>query len=144
VPLTEYQWQGALNFTYVPMYGKFAGFGDFIFHYDGYIVSGVGAISTRPIAFVDPDNRSFKWGDPKIAFNAGIGLRVFLNRWFAVSLEIRDYIFVDKLENTTLVTQSQAADPNTWYGENKLTNNVQAQFGVSIFLPFSWEYRLPK
>jgi outer membrane beta-barrel protein len=144
VPLTEYQWQAALNFTYVPMYGKFAGFGDFIFHYDAYVVSGVGAISTRPIAVVDPDNRSFKWDDPKIAFNAGIGLRVFLNRWFAVNLEVRDYIFVDKLENTTLVTQSQAADPNTWYGENKLTNNVQAQLGVSIFLPFSWEYRLPK
>ena len=34
VPLTEYQWQAALNFTYVPMYGKFAGFSDFIFHYD--------------------------------------------------------------------------------------------------------------
>ena len=36
------------------------------------------------------------------------------------------------------------ADQKTWYGETKLTNNVQAQLGVSIFLPFSWEYRLPK
>ena len=34
VPLNEYQWSAALNFTYVPMYGKFAGFGSFIFHYD--------------------------------------------------------------------------------------------------------------
>src|SRR5262249_40276859 len=42
VPLTEYQWQGALNFTYVPMYGKFSGFSDFIFHYDAYVVGGVG------------------------------------------------------------------------------------------------------
>ena len=32
----------------------------------------------------------------------------------------------------------------TWFGESRLTNNVQAQVGVSIFLPFSWEYRLPK
>src|SRR5688572_27954887 len=29
VPLTEYQWGAALNFTYVPIAGKFAGFGDF-------------------------------------------------------------------------------------------------------------------
>src|SRR6478609_1171264 len=36
VPLTEYQWGAALNFTYVPAYGKFAGFGDFIFHYDAF------------------------------------------------------------------------------------------------------------
>jgi outer membrane beta-barrel protein len=145
VPLTEYQWQGALNFTYVPMYGKFAGFSDFIFHYDAYIVGGVGAISARPIAVVDPDNRSFKWGDPKVDFNAGIGLRIFFNRWFAFDLEVRDYIFFDKLENTSVATGSvAAADEKTWYGDTKLTNNVQAQVGVSIFLPFSWEYRLPK
>ncbi len=143
VPLTEYQWQGALNFTYVPMYGKFAGFSDFIFHYDAYIVGGVGAISTRPIAVVDPDNRSFKWGSPKVDFNIGIGLRVFLNRWFAIDLEMRDYIFIDKLENTAIVI-GRETDQATWYDQNKLTNAVQAQVGVSIFLPFSWEYRLPK
>jgi outer membrane beta-barrel protein len=143
VPLTEYQWQGALNFTYVPMYGKFAGFSDFIFHYDAYIVGGVGAISTRPIAVVDPDNRSFKWGSPKVDFNIGIGLRVFFNRWFAADLEVRDYIFIDKLENT-VINNANPTDQSTWYGENKLTNGVQAQVGVSIFLPFSWEYRLPK
>ena len=40
-PLTEYQYSGDLNFTYVPMYGKFAGFGDFIFHYDAYVDGGV-------------------------------------------------------------------------------------------------------
>jgi len=142
VPLTEYQWQGALNFTYVPMYGKFAGFSDFIFHYDAYVVGGVGAISTRPIAVVDPDNRSFKWGSPKVDFNIGLGIRIFFNRWFAADLEVRDYIFIDKLENTEIA--ANPTDQSTWYGQNKLTNAVQAQVGVSIFLPFSWEYRLPK
>ncbi|MEO5729005.1 MAG: hypothetical protein ABI134_14985, partial [Byssovorax sp.] len=33
-PVTEYQWNANANFTYVPAYGKFAGFSDFIFHYD--------------------------------------------------------------------------------------------------------------
>jgi outer membrane beta-barrel protein len=140
VPLTEYLWQAAVNFTYVPMYGKFAGFSDFIFHYDVYMVGGVGAIMTRPIPVVDPDNRSFKWGDPKVAFNVGIGLRIFFNRWFAADLEVRDYIFQDKLEATTVaVSAADKANSATWYGENKITNNVQAQLGVSIFLPTSWE-----
>ena len=144
VPLTEYQWAGALNFTYVPMYGKFAGFSDFIFHWDAYVVGGVGAISTRPIAVVDPDNRIFQW-KPKAAFNAGLGVRVFFNRWFAAILEVRDYIFADQLEATSIAaTPSGKADSGTWYGDNKLTNNIQAQLGVSVFLPFSWEYRLPK
>ena len=38
MPLTEYQWGAALNFTYAPLLGKFAGFSDFIFQYDAYVV----------------------------------------------------------------------------------------------------------
>ena len=30
------------------------------------------------------------------------------------------------------------------YGNYSLTNNVQAQVCLTIFLPTSWEYRLPK
>jgi outer membrane beta-barrel protein len=144
VPLTEYQWGAALNFTYVPAYGKFAGFGDFIFHYDAYVVGGVGAISVRPIPVIDPDNRNFAF-QPKLAFNAGIGLRIFFNRWFAAVLEVRDYVFNDKLENLTFSSDPMTAQNKaTWYGETSLTNNVQAQIGAAIFLPFSFDYRLPK
>jgi outer membrane beta-barrel protein len=144
VPLTEYNWAAALNFTYVPANGKFAGFGDFIFHYDAYIVGGVGAISTRPIPVIDPDNRNFKW-KTNLDFNAGLGLRIFFNRWFAATLEVRDYVFNDKLENTSIgTTLAEQQDEGTWYGDSKLTNNVQAQVGVSIFIPFSFDYRLPK
>ena len=64
---------------------------------------------------------------------------------FAATLEVRDYIFNEQLEALTVGnTQAEQKDPATWFGENRLTNNVQAQLGVSIFLPFSWEYRLPK
>jgi outer membrane beta-barrel protein len=126
------------------MYGKFAGLGDFIFHYDAYVVGGVGVIDTRPIAVIDPDNRSFSY-KPKVDFDVGIGLRIFFNRWFAAILEIRDYIFNDQLENLNLAPTPQGqVNPATWYGNNQLTNDVQAQIGISVFLPFSWEYRLPK
>jgi hypothetical protein len=50
VPLTEYNWGANFNLTYVPAYGKFAGFSDFIFHWDLYLVAGGGVISSRPIA----------------------------------------------------------------------------------------------
>ena len=148
VPLNEYQWGANLNFTYVPMYGKFAGFNEFIFSYDAYVVGGIGALSTRPIAVIDPDNRNFAF-KPKIDFNLGIGLRIFLNRWFAANLEIRDYIYNEQLENLSIGSAPAGQpkgpqDPGTWFGENRLTNNVQAQLGISIFLPFGWEYRLPK
>lgn len=141
-PITEYQWNGNLNFSYVPAYGKFAGFGDFIFHYDLYLVIGVGAISTRPIAVVDPDNRTFDF-KIKGAANAGAGLRIFFNRWFAMMLEVRDYIFFEELENPTIDPDPTNAEK--WLTEGtSFTNNVQAQVGFSVFLPFSWDYKLPK
>ena len=145
VPLNEYLGGYAVNFTYVPMYGKFSGFSQFIFHYDGYIVGGVGGLFTRPIAVIDPDNRKFDF-EHRLAFNVGFGLRIFLNRWFAVVGEIRDYIYIEQLENTQVAaTQAEQQNRNTWFSNEKpLTNNVQAQVGISMFLPFSWEYRLPK
>lgn len=144
VPLNEYLANGNVNFTYVPLYGKFAGFSKFIFHYDMYLVGGVGAMWSRPLAVIDPDNRKFDWS-AKVSFNAGLGLRVFINRWFAVTTELRDYIYPEKLEATTVApTAVQQRDSSTWLDETRITNHVQAQLGVSIFLPFSWEYRLPK
>src|SRR5262249_24540365 len=111
-PLTEYQWNANANFTYVPAYGKFAGFGDFIFHYDFLVLGGVGAIATRPIAVVDPDNRSFSY-KPKVSFHVGGGLRIFFNRWFAAVLELSDYIFFDELENAQIaVGNDKNGKPN--------------------------------
>src|SRR5690606_23610012 len=96
------------------------------------------------IPVIDPDYRTFSY-KPKPAFNAGLGLKIFFNRWFAAVLEVRDYIFLDELENLEIGTsREEQADEGTWLGRNTLTNNVQAQLGVSVFVPFSFEYRLPK
>jgi outer membrane beta-barrel protein len=142
VPLNEYQWTGNFNFTYVPVYGKFAGFGNFIFSYDSYVVGGVGAISTRPIPVIDPDNRTFQY-KPKLDVNVGIGLRIFLNRWFAFNLEVRDYIYDETLESLTIA--NNPTDQTTWTDKHDhITNDVQAQIGLSVFLPFSFEYHRPK
>jgi outer membrane beta-barrel protein len=149
VPLNDYQLSGDLNFTYVPMYGKFAGFGDFIFHYDAYIDGGVGVIRTKPIPVIDPDNRSFDW-NTLVNFDVGIGLRIFFNRWLAAVLEVRDIMYFDKIENTNVAvgaigTAQSPANPATWYDPSThFTNDVQLQIGLSLFLPTSFDYTLPK
>jgi outer membrane beta-barrel protein len=154
VPLNEYQVSGDFNFTYVPMYGKFAGFGDFIFHYDAYIDGGVGLIRTRPIAVIDPDNRKFDWNN-LINFDVGIGLRIFFNRWLAATLEIRDIMYFEKIENIQVANGpavgpgpgygNSPLNPDTWYDKDThFTNDVQMQVGLSFLLPTSFEYRLPK
>jgi outer membrane beta-barrel protein len=149
-PITEYQWNLNLNLTYVPAYGKFAAFGDFIFHYDIYALAGGGVISTRPIAVVDPDNRTFDF-TIRPTFGFGGGFRIFFTRFLAATIEVRDYMFFDELENPSIATgfdsegNPRAQDQTTWLSDDaSFTNNVQAQLGLSVFLPLSWEYELPK
>lgn len=143
VPLTEYEWGASLEFSYVFANGKFAGFSDFIFEYDAYLLGGVGALSTRPIAVIDPDNRNFSY-KPKLAFNAGIGLRIFFTRWLAFNGAIKDYMYAEKLESLT-VDEVQPSNQSTWLSKSSsFTSNVEAQLGLSIFVPFSFDYRLPK
>lgn len=141
-PINEYAWNANVNFTYVPIYGKFSTFSKFIFHYDIYAVAGVGAISTRPIPVIDPDNRQFDY-KPKIAFNAGVGLRIFFTRWLAANLELRDYAYIEKLESLTVST-NDPSNKDLWTDQSSFTNHVQAQLGLSVFFPFSWQYKLPK
>jgi outer membrane beta-barrel protein len=146
VPLNDYQLSGDLNFTYVPMYGKFAGFGDFIFHYDAYVVGGLGVIRTKPIPVIDPDNRTFDW-KTLVNFDVGIGLRIFFNRWLAAVLEVRDIMYFDQIENVVVQPgpAAQSAATGQWYDPNShFTNDLQLQVGLSLFLPTSFDYALPK
>jgi len=144
VPITEYQLGAHLNFTYVPIYGKFSMFNDSIFQWDSYLVGGVGMMRTRPVAVVDPAVRSFDF-DWRVAFNAGIGLRVFVTKYLTVFGEFRDYIYLEKLENLEVSLGADREDEATWIDENAtLTNNMTVHLGVTLFFPFGFEYRYPK
>jgi outer membrane beta-barrel protein len=141
VPLVEYQWSAGLHMGYVFSYGKFAGFQDFIFHYDAYVVGGVAFLSARPIPVIDPDNRSFDY-EPEFGGTFGLGLRVFFSKWFGATFELRNYLVQERREN--LIIAPNPADQSTWVGDKELVVHTQFQMGASIFIPFSFDYRLPK
>jgi len=147
IPINEYQWGGQINFTYVPIYGKFAMFKEWILHWDVWVIGGGGFIFTRPIAVIDPDYREGGFDYKiKFCFNIGIGGRLYLTRFLAIALELRDYIFPEELESRTTYTDPEdRAIKSNWVDDNfKLTNNVMLQIGVTLFLPFTFEYKLPK
>ena len=99
---------------------------------------------TRPVPVVDPEVRRFDF-DIRIAFNLGIGLRVFVTRWLAIFAELRDYMYLEQLENLTVGLGDQRTDPTTWTQSSlAFTNNVTAHLGLTIFLPPDFEYRLPR
>jgi outer membrane beta-barrel protein len=147
IPINEYQLGAQINFTYVPIYGKFAMFKQWILHWDVWVIGGGGFIFTRPIAVIDPDYREGGFDYKiKFCFNIGIGGRLYLSRFLAIALELRDYIFPEELESrTTYSDPEQRAVKSNWVDDNfKLTNNVMLQVGVTLFLPFTFEYKLPK
>jgi outer membrane beta-barrel protein len=144
VPITEYQLGAHLNFTYVPIYGKFTMFNEAIFQWDSYLVGGVGMMRTRPVAVVDPAIRSFDF-DWRVAFNAGIGIRVFVTKYFTIFGELRDYVYLEKLENLQVELGQARREETTWIDqEATLTNNVTVHMGITLFFPFSFDYRYPK
>jgi outer membrane beta-barrel protein len=144
VPVSAYQFGAHLNFTYVPLYGKFAMFNEFIFQWDAYIVGGVGIMRTRPIPVVDPEVRRFDY-DWRVAFNVGLGLRVFVTRWLAVFGEIRNYMYLEQLEALEVALGEARFSNTTWTQDSPaFTSNVTVHLGLTFFLPFDFEYRLPR
>ena len=58
-------------------------------------------------------------------------------------------MYFEKIEATTIATADMGSgskvDPSTWYDKDQhFTNDVQIQVGLSMFLPTSFDYRLPK
>lgn len=145
IPLNEWQAGAWLNFTYVPIYGKFAAFNRFIFEWDTYIVGGVGMMRTRPIPVFDPSVRNFDWGT-RVSFNAGLGIRVFLSRWLAINVEFRDYIFLERYENTRIPVEiADRSNPGNWLANgSSMTHNASIQVGLTVFIPPSFDYQQPK
>jgi outer membrane beta-barrel protein len=142
VPLVEYAGSAALHAGYVFSYGKFAGFQDFIFHYDAFVTGGVGLLWARPIPVIDPDNRSFEY-EQQLAFNFGVGLRVFFTKWFGATFQLANYAMQERRENLTIAPNP--ADKSTWVdSKTPIVVHTQFQMGASIFIPFSFDYRLPK
>ena len=144
-PINEYMLGAQLNFTYVPIYGKFAMFKEWILHWDVWVIGGGGFIFTRPIPVIDPEYREFDY-QMKFCFNVGIGGRLFLSRFLAIFVELRDYIFPEELESLeTYSDEEDRRDKSRWIDDNyKLTNNVTLHVGVSLFVPFNFDYQLPK
>lgn len=144
VPVNNYQFAAHLNFTYVPLYGKFSMFNEFIFQWDAYVLGGIGMMRTKPVPVIDPEVRKFEF-DLRVAFNLGIGLRVFVTRWLAIVAEVRDYMYLEQLENLRVALGDKRQDPSTWtQGSPSFINNVTAHLGFAVFLPFDFEYKKPR
>jgi outer membrane beta-barrel protein len=135
--LNRYLYGAALNFGYVPMYGKFSLFNRAIMNWEIYASAGIGWTRSEIIP------RSYtaeKFTSDLLTPNAAVGARFFLFNWLTVNFEVRDYIMADKFENPKREKGSSGADAKA-HAEQALVNNVMLMAGVGIYLPGKFQYK---
>ena len=136
--LNEYKWSAALDFHYVPIYGKFAILDHRLVTWESFFTAGIGAGESEVI----PRDTKFPgFTNLLIMPNVGASMRFFITKWVTVNLGIRDYIFYDHFEprnrsETMFPTAADAKD----HAEGSLINNLMFQIGVSFWVPASFEY----
>ncbi len=136
--VNEYKWSAALNFHYVPVYGKFAVLDKRIVTWEVQFVAGIGAGQSQVI----PRDTKFPgFSNFLIQPNVGAGMRFFLAKWITINAGVRDYIFIDKFEPTNReVGMNETAEAAKKNADSAFINNVMFQIGVSFWLPTSFEY----
>ncbi|HWO22881.1 MAG TPA: outer membrane beta-barrel domain-containing protein [Kofleriaceae bacterium] len=136
--VNQYNWSAALNFHYVPVYGKFALLDRRLVTWEIAFTAGIGAGQSEVI----PRDTKFPgFTNLLIQPNIGASMRFFITKWLTVNAGMRDYIFYDKFEPTDrAVGMNETAAEAKAEADGALINNVMFQIGVSFWLPTSFEY----
>jgi outer membrane beta-barrel protein len=136
--VNQYNWSAALNFHYVPVYGKFAVLDRKLIAWEVFFTAGIGAGQSEVI----PRDTKFPgFTNLLIQPNLGASMRFFLAKWLTVNVGVRDYLFIDKFEptNRSLTMNATAAEAKD-NASSAFINNVMFQIGVSFWVPTSFEY----
>jgi len=136
--INQYNFSAAVNFHYVPVYGKFAILDKKIITWETMFTAGLGVTQSE---VVPRDPRFEGFSNFLITPNVGASLRFFLFKWMTISAGVRDYLFVDKFEpvgrSDQMFPTAALAKENA---DSAFINNVMFQLGVSFWLPPTFEY----
>lgn len=113
--LSATRWYAGGDVTFVAVDGKFTFFDSAIAYWDIYASIGGGVTVTSRSDSAKPTGM------------VGIGWRLFLADWLTFSVELRDYIFVEQFN-----------------AGNELVNNLVGQAGITLFIPFGFDYEYAK
>jgi outer membrane beta-barrel protein len=136
--VNEYNWSAALNFHYVPVYGKFAILDKKLVTWEVLFTAGIGVAQS---SVIERDRNFPGFDNFLIQPNIGASMRFFLNRAITISMGFRDYMMIDKFEPTNRsTTMNASADEAKENADSSFINNVMFQIGVSVWFPLSFEY----
>jgi outer membrane beta-barrel protein len=124
----------------VPVYGKFALFNRSIVSWEIFASAGIGITKTEIIPR-NPSNESFSTN--AITPNFGLGGRFFLFDWVTLNWSLRDYVIVDKYENTNR-DKGEPANEAKNHATQVFAHNLMLTVGVGFYLPTSFQYKQPR
>jgi len=136
--VNKYNWSAALDFHYVPVYGKFAILDHKLVAWEAYFTAGIGVGQSEVV----PRDRAFPgFTNFLIQPNIGASMRFFITKWMTLNFGIRDYLFIDKYEpaDRTPMMNATAAEASD-HATSSLVNNIMFQLGLSFWLPTSFDY----
>ena len=144
--MNRYLYGGALNFGYVPVYGKFAWFNKSILHWEIWASAGFGVTLTEVIAR-DPADQKNAFKNTSLTPNFGLGSRFFLTDWLTVNFALRDYLIIDRFEplDPTDGSPPCSSGPDCKSkSTSALVNNFIAYVGLGMYLPTKFTYKTPR
>ena len=126
--INRYFWNASLNFSYVPIYGKFALFNRYIFQWEAYIEAGLGAMESQWISRDPADANATNF---LVQGHIGLGTRLFLTKWLVIHAYLKDYLFADKFEPANRSMYGTAVPLK--YSWNRAKNSPVALFAQVSF-----------
>jgi outer membrane beta-barrel protein len=115
------QWSTLGDLEWSPIYGKASIFNS-IFHFDLYLLAGLGVVWTETSATpLDSNNPTGAKRGPSFAGEFGVGMRFIVLDYLSVNLSLIDTSYVDTPAGTSL---------------GGLQNLFTINAGISIFFPF--------
>ncbi|MFN3198084.1 MAG: outer membrane beta-barrel domain-containing protein [Bradymonadia bacterium] len=111
---------------YTPLYGKYAVAGRYVFDYDLHLIVGVSGASVSLEEASDVEGL-------KPGAVVGIGMRTFVDDWWSINVQFRDYIY-SSAPNAVRRTNPDGS-PTAAQAEEELSNNFTLTLGVGFYFP---------
>lgn len=127
ITVSRIDWLVTANLQLIPIYGKFSMFDALEVAYDLHFIAGVGYAGTVAFPESSPPRQIGKT-DGSVVPMFGVGFRLFFTSWFAVNLEVRDYLV--QMVRAVPEYPNSASIPG-----KSFEHNLAVSLGFSFFFP---------
>jgi outer membrane beta-barrel protein len=122
ISFTRTAWFADIEFSFVPLFGKFTLLNDLILNWDIHLLGGVGAVRTVAVGAVANAQLDDTLTAINVAPMIGFGARIFLSDALSLNIGLRNYLYP-----SSPISRGNA--------DLEFSNHLIGSIGVGLFLP---------